>query len=80
MCFFILFCRPKVLPPSRPLNGLQSHPLARNPMDFRVPTGACQNGASGGLEFPLLPLMPASDSKTSKDPSQGQRDSFGVAE
>ena len=49
-------------------------------MDFRLPTGAFQNGGNGVSEFPLLPLMSASDSKTPKDPSQGQRDGVRVAE
>lgn len=73
--------RPTVLPPSRPqVTGSESQPVARKPMDFRVPTGSRQNGENGGAEFPLFPRMTGWDCKTQKNPLPLQNDSSGAAE
>jgi hypothetical protein len=72
--------RPTVLPPSRPqVTGSESLPVARRPMDFRVPIGSRQNGESGCAEFPVFPLMPEWDCKTQRNLS-GQNESSGATE
>lgn len=60
--------RPTVLPPSRPqVTGSESQPIARKPMDFRVPTGNRENGESGSAEFPLYPRMAGWECKAQND-------------
>lgn len=78
---YSLLRRPTVLPSSRPqMTGNESQPLARKPMDFRVPTVSRRGDASKIAEFPLLPLMTGWDRKAQKDPSHGHDDSSGAAE
>lgn len=72
---YSLLRRPTVLPPSRPqVNGGGSQPVARPPMDFRVPTGGKQNGEDRSAEFPLFPLMTGWDCKTRRESLSVQND------
>ncbi|KAG0581694.1 hypothetical protein M758_3G001200 [Ceratodon purpureus] len=65
---YSLLRRSTVLPPSRPqVNGGGPQPVARPPMDFRVPTGGKQNGKDRSAEFPLFPLITGWDCKTRRE-------------
>ncbi|KAG0568011.1 hypothetical protein KC19_7G179400 [Ceratodon purpureus] len=78
---YSLLRRPTILPPSRPQGtASESQPVARKPMDFRVPIGSRQSDESRCAEFPVFPLMPGWDCKTQRNSLSGPNESSGIAE